>query len=68
MDALVDNPRIPLNEICKKTGLTPKIVRKHMEKLIDEEVVYLIPRLDACLTRGTLSSTFQLEERQALLI
>ena len=45
MDALVDEPRRPLKEICKATRLTPKTVRRHMARLVQDEFVFILPRL-----------------------
>jgi hypothetical protein len=35
MDALVDNPNIPFGELLKSTGLSPKTVRKHLNRLLE---------------------------------
>ena len=54
IDALIDDPRIELELLCKSTGLSPKTVRKHMSSMIREEVIYITPRL------GTLSGSGEL--------
>ena len=54
IDALIDDPRIELEVLCKSTGLSPKTVRKHMSSMIREEVIYITPRL------GTLSGSGEL--------
>ncbi len=45
MDALVDDPRIAFQELCDRTGLSPKTVRKHLRSLIGGQAVYITPKL-----------------------
>lgn len=45
MDALVDDPRLPLQELCGRTGLSPKTVRKHLSQLRRDQSVYITPKL-----------------------
>lgn len=45
MDALVDDPRLSLDELCDRTGLSPKTVRKHLAQLRRDQSVYITPRL-----------------------
>jgi DNA-binding Lrp family transcriptional regulator len=54
IDALIDDPRIPLLDLEAKTGLSPKTIRNHLELLIDEKVVFLMPRLGAMAESGEL--------------
>ncbi len=54
MDALVDDPRTPFKDLCRTTELTPKTVRKHLVRLIQDEVVYLLPRLGALADSGEI--------------
>lgn len=52
MDALVDDPMIPFVDIVRKTGLSPKTVRKHLEMLIHDETIFIIPRLGSLSDSG----------------
>ena len=54
MDALVDDPLIPFDGLVKKTGLSPKTVRKHLQQLIREETIYIMPRLGSFAEPGDL--------------
>jgi DNA-binding transcriptional ArsR family regulator len=45
IDALIDDPKLPFKQLCQSTGLSPKTVRKHLEMLIEEEIIYILPRL-----------------------
>src|SRR2546428_3343299 len=45
IDALIDDPRRPLQELTEATGLSPKTVRKHLERLLREELLLITPRL-----------------------
>ena len=46
MDALVDDPKVPLGEILKTTRLSPKTVRKHLNKLLLEtKTIFIDPLL-----------------------
>ncbi len=50
----MDDPRTPFKDLCKTTELTPKTVRKHLERLIQNEVIYLLPRLGALTDSGEI--------------
>lgn len=52
IDALLDRPRIDLKELCKSTGLSPKTVRKHLEMLLREQIIYVEPRLGSLADPG----------------
>ena len=54
IDALIDQPKIELEGLCKSTRLSPKTVRKHLGKLIRDEAVYITPRLGALADSGEL--------------
>jgi DNA-binding Lrp family transcriptional regulator len=54
IDALLDDPRMELEQVCKSTGLSHKTVRKHLSNMIQNETVYITPRL------GTLSGSGEL--------
>src|SRR5207245_5176262 len=45
MDALVDDPLTPFEELVKKTGLSSKTVRKHLQLMIKDETIFIMPRL-----------------------
>ena len=54
IDALIDQPRIPMNELIEYTGLSPKTVRKHLERLVETETIFIEPRLGALRDSGVL--------------
>jgi len=54
MDALVDYPLTPFEELVKKTGLSPKTVRKHLQLLIIDETIFIMPRLGSLAEPGDL--------------
>ena len=52
MDALVDDPTIPFETLTEKTGLSPKTVRKHLQSMITDETIYVMPRLGSLADSG----------------
>ncbi len=54
IDALIDQPRMPLNELTESTGLSPKTVRKHLELLVQGKTIFIEPRLGALADSGEL--------------
>src|SRR2546425_2898039 len=54
MDALVDDPMTPFEELVKKTGLSPKTVRKHLQLMIKDETIFIMPRLGSLAEAGDL--------------
>ena len=54
MDALVDYPTMPLEKLTDKTGLSPKTVRKHLQALIKNETIFIMPRLGSLADSGEL--------------
>jgi DNA-binding Lrp family transcriptional regulator len=52
MDALVNDPTIPVEDLVEKTGLSPKTVRKHLESLIGDRVIFVMPRLGSLADSG----------------
>jgi DNA-binding Lrp family transcriptional regulator len=54
VDALIDDPKLPFKQLCKFTGLSPKTVRKHLEMLTEEEIIYILPRLGPLADYGEL--------------
>ena len=57
IDALIDDPRRPLQELTEATGLSPKTVRKHLERLLREELLFITPRLGSLGDSGELVYT-----------
>lgn len=45
MDALVDDPRMPFGELCERTGLSAKTVRKRLQRMRRGGAVYITPKL-----------------------
>ncbi len=54
IDALLYQPRMPLKELTESTGLSPKTVRKHLERLVQEKTIFIEPRLGALAGSGEL--------------
>ena len=54
MDALVDDPKVPFGEILKTTGLSPKTVRKHFNRLLEIKTISVDPILGALTDSGEL--------------
>jgi DNA-binding Lrp family transcriptional regulator len=54
MDALVDNPKVPFDELLKTTGLSPKTVRKHLNRLLETKTISIDPLLGALTDSGEL--------------
>jgi DNA-binding Lrp family transcriptional regulator len=50
MDALVDDPKVPFGEILKTTRLSPKTVRKHLNRLLETKTISVDPILLGALT------------------
>ena len=54
MDALVDNPKVPFDEIIKSTRLSPKTIRKHLNRLLETKTISIEPLLGALADSGEL--------------
>lgn len=54
MDALVDDPKVPFNELLKLTGLSPKTVRNHLNLLLETKTISIDPLLGALADSGEL--------------
>lgn len=54
MDALVDDPKVSFDEILKSTGLSPKTVRKHLNRLLETKTISVDPILGALTDSGEL--------------
>jgi len=52
MDALVDDPTIPFEALTEKTGLSPKTVTKHLQSMIRDETIFVMPRLGSLSDSG----------------
>jgi len=54
MDALIDDPLTPFEELVRKTRLSQKTVRKHLQLLIKDETIFIMPRLGSLGEPGDL--------------
>jgi DNA-binding Lrp family transcriptional regulator len=54
MDALVDDPKVSFGEILKTTGLSPKTVRKRLNRLLETKTISVDPILGALTDSGEL--------------
>jgi DNA-binding Lrp family transcriptional regulator len=54
MDALVDDPKVSFDEIIKSTRLSPKTVRKHLNRLLETKTISVDPILGALKDSGEL--------------
>lgn len=54
MDALVDDPTLPFEQLVAETGLSAKTVRKHLQSLIQTETIFILPRLGSLADSGEL--------------
>ena len=54
MDALVDDPKVSFDEIIKSTRLSPKTVRKHLNRLLETKTISVDPILAALTDSGEL--------------
>ena len=54
MDALVDDPKVPFGEILKTTRLSPKTVRKRLNRLLETKTISVDPILGALTDSGEL--------------
>ena len=54
MDALVDDPKVPFGEILKTTRLSPKTVRKRLNRLLEAKTISVDPILGALTDSGEL--------------
>ena len=54
MDALVDYPRVPFGGLLRYTGLSPKTVLKHLNRLLETKTISVDPILGALTDSGAL--------------
>lgn len=45
MDALVDDPRLSLRDLCARTRLSPKTVQRRLRRLLRDRSIYITPKL-----------------------
>ena len=57
IDVLLDDPKLPVNELTDSTGLSPKTVRKHLKHLIQGRALFIMPHLGALADPGELVFT-----------
>jgi DNA-binding transcriptional ArsR family regulator len=54
MDALADDPKVSFGELLKSTRLSPKTVRKHLNRLLETKTISVDPILGALTDSGEL--------------
>ena len=54
LDCLVEDPLMNFGRLVSITGLSPKTVRNHLEALIRDEVIYILPILGSLADSGEL--------------
>jgi DNA-binding Lrp family transcriptional regulator len=54
IDALIDDPTIPLKKIIELTGLSPKTIRKRLETLFGSSIISILPLLGPMTGSGEL--------------
>jgi DNA-binding Lrp family transcriptional regulator len=54
MDALVDYPQKSFGELLESTGLSPKTIRKHLNRLLEAKTISVDPILGALTDSGEL--------------
>jgi DNA-binding Lrp family transcriptional regulator len=54
MDTLVDDPKVPFDELVKSSGLSPKTIRKHLNTLLETKTISIEPLLGALTDSGEL--------------
>lgn len=63
IDALIDDPTIPLKKIIELTGLSPKTIRKRMEALFESSILSILPRLGPTTGSGEIVSYLAIDGR-----
>lgn len=54
MDALVDDPKMSFGDLVKSTGLSPKTVRRHLNRLLETRTISIVPLLGTLADSGEL--------------
>jgi DNA-binding Lrp family transcriptional regulator len=54
MDTLVDEPKVPFEELLKSTGLSPKTLRRRLNLLLNTKTISIDPLLGALTDSGEL--------------
>ncbi len=57
IDALIDDPRMPLKDLVGETRLSPKTVSKHLETLVRNGTISIAPKIGALADSGELVYT-----------
>jgi DNA-binding Lrp family transcriptional regulator len=57
LDALLDNPRVDWEDLCRRTGLTGKTVRRRVQNLIRDGVATITPILGSLADSGDIVYT-----------
>ena len=52
LDALVDDPTMPFEDVVARTGLSAKTVRKYLQVLLHDETIFVMPRLGSLADSG----------------
>jgi DNA-binding transcriptional ArsR family regulator len=55
MDALVDDPTMSFGELVSSTGLSPKTVRNHLNRLLETKMISIVPLLGPMEDSGELT-------------
>ena len=66
IDALIDDPTMLFEALIEKTGLSPKTVRKHLQSLIRNETIYIMPRLGSLADSGDVVYHLSVKGKVAL--
>jgi len=61
IDALVDDPVLPFNNLVESTGLGPKTVRRHLRMLLQSKTIAVHPLLGAVEGSGELVYTLAVD-------
>jgi hypothetical protein len=73
MDALVNEPKLSFGKLVKSTRLSPKTVRKHLNRLLETKTISIVPLLGALADKGELiyplviTGTIRMNEVQKIL-
>ncbi|HZD13120.1 MAG TPA: winged helix-turn-helix domain-containing protein, partial [Candidatus Binatus sp.] len=51
---LLDQPTLSINRLVQETGLSRKTIRKHLQSLRQEEMIYILPRVGSLADPGEL--------------
>lgn len=54
IDALVDDPKMPLKKLIEVTGLSPKTIRNHLGALVESSIISVMPRQGSVAGSGEI--------------